>query len=75
MVSPVSKANNLHLLRECAHASPADLTSGVPQDAFYKLAVTNLQQLEMEIWRHVNSTTVAEQLLVQHSRGMTGIIM
>ena len=40
----------LHLLRECAHAPPTDPASGVPQDAFYKQAVTNLQQ--SEIWRH-----------------------
>lgn len=31
----------LHLLRECAHAPPADLASGVPQDASHKQAVTN----------------------------------
>ena len=39
----------LHLLRECAHAPPADPASALPQDALYKQAVAILQQ--SQIWK------------------------
>ena len=48
-LTSVQREELLHLLRECAHAPPADPASALPQDALYKQAVARLQQ--SQIWK------------------------